>query len=492
MNNVVDSPLVVRKLRDLRMEQLTDSQHLSNAYLTQPDETSKMVTFALQKQTKSILTMLGGMSNTREIESREWKWDLMGMRERISDVIVTSPDATANSNQPGLNRSTFRVYVNDYYFVQGDVLNSDNGTQIRVQEIPYKDDIALVLVCQIVDPNIRFISPDQISLGAQFNKDYNTQPEGSMRGGTTAFEAGMQMVNQLTILRQTYGFTRSAATDVMVIEVKAPNGESSKYWTKVAEWAHMVAWEREKERLLMYATHSKDGGAAVGVETVMGDNGRFVSQGAGLRQQISASNIRAYSFLTYEFLETFLLDLAWGADQYGGSVDFLALTGKGGMIEFNRAIQDKRIALGVQLLEKAIFIGGNGQELELHGAFTKVVFPSGNSFKITEFTPYNDTVRFRTKHPITNLPVESYRFTLLNFGSSGTTGEQNIRMVAKKGAMDIADYVCGLWGPTLNGSQRNKGASSGFDGYELHKLCEIGAQMSNPLENGELIYVPGA
>ena len=68
----------------------------------------------------------------------------------------------------------------------------------------------------------------------------------------------------------------------------------------------------------------------MGMVHLKGENQRSVYHGAGLRQQISPANKRTYYKLTYELLDTFLLDLSYNANRWGGNLNFVALTGKNG------------------------------------------------------------------------------------------------------------------------------------------------------------------
>ena len=110
------------------------------------------------------------------------------------------------------------------------------------------------------------------------------------------------------------------------------------------------------------------------------------------------------------------MDLSYSAQSWGGDTKFLALTGKMGMIEFDRAITEKASSLGFMVVNEGRFISGKGMELTFEGQFRTVKFPNGIELTVKTFDPYDDIVRNRTLHPVSKRPLESYRFTILNIG----------------------------------------------------------------------------
>ena len=294
----------------------------------------------------------------------------------------------------------------------------------------------------------------------------------------------MTLTNQLTTLRKQYSVTRSAATDVMVVELFSEDGKSTKYWTKLAEWTALAQWYKEIDKSMIYSIYNKN---PEGYVTLQGENKRPVYTGAGLRQQISPANVRFYSKLTYEILDEFLLDLSYAANRWGGNHKFVALTGKMGMREFQNAVIEKLKGLPGAVSNTASFISGSGMEMTFGGAFTTVKFLNGIELTVKEFAPYDDIVRNRTLHPKTKKPLESYRFTILNFGAN-KNGKSNIRKVAKINSENAMWHVCGSTTPFGDVAKSiSTMRSSGIDGYQVHLLAEVGIQLEDPTSCGELI-----
>lgn len=482
MSQVNVSPLQLHQLRKLPSG-MTESSHLSQAYLTEPERMDGVLAFAFGTQNENVLAMLtGGLGNTRFIENREYKWDLHGQVERAIEI---SADPITTGEKPGLGGMPFHMKFSENLFHVSDNIVADDGTQARVSQVR-NNGLDYIVSAILTDPDSsRWIDPKHIKPGAKWSKDYSTVEEFSAKGGGTDYQAPMTLTNQLTTLRKHYTVTRSAATDVMVIELFGPDGKSTKLWTKLAEWTALGQWYREIDKALLYSVYNKD---SQGLVKLKGENQRPVYHGAGLRQQISPANKRTYYKLTYELMDTFLLDLSYNANRWGGNYNFVGLTGKMGLREFSNAITERQNALGITVTDNGTFITGKGDNLTLTGHFKRVEFLNGITLTMKEFNPYDDIVRHRTLHPVSMKPIESYRITILNFGT--INGKANIRKVAKKNSENAMWHVAGSTTPFGDVSKSiSTMRSSGLDGYEVHLLAEIGIQVQDPTSCGELIMV---
>jgi hypothetical protein len=481
--NATLSPLQLYTTRNFNG--LTEQNHLSNAFLTEPEKVGAIMAYAFGFAHDNVLSLLtGGIGNTMEISNREYQWALHAQNDRAIEVTGNLSDG---GSTPGIAGSTFRVKFGEKFFEQSDNLVSDDGTQVRVQFEPYQDGNSYVYTLQLTSADqTKFIDAAQIAAGARFSKDYSTVEEYSSKGGGTHYATPFQLRNQLTTLRKHYEVTRSAATDVMIIELPDPMNpkKKTKLWVKLAEWTAIAQWYREVDRSYIYSEYNKD---SLGMVYTRGLNGRPVYTGAGLRQQIAPANVRYYNQLTHTILDDFLLDLSYSAQKEGGNHKFVALTGKMGMREFDRAITEKAKGLGFLVLNEGKFISGSGQELTFEGQFKTVKFLNGVELTVKEFAPYDDIVRNRTLHPRTKKPLESYRFSILNFGTTAK-GEANIVKVCKKDSDLAMWHVCGSTDP-MGGVAKSISTmrSSGIDGYEVHMLSECGLMVKDPTSCGELI-----
>ena len=294
------------------------------------------------------------------------------------------------------------------------------------------------------------------------------------------YNTHIELHNHLTTVRLSYDITGSAHSTVLAVGITdAKTGKTSYLWSDFQEWKAMREWYKRMERQLVYSKYNANQDGTV---DLMGSNGRPVYIGAGLLQQIAPSNRRYYTRLSADLLEDFLFDLSYNI--LGSSErKFVAFTGEMGLREFDRVMKEKASTFTVV---DSKFITGSGQELVLGGQFTTYRMTNGIELTVKHLPAYDDTIHNRKYHPITGKPLESYRFTFLDFGSRD--GEANIVKVVRK------DRELAIWhtgGSVTPGAGYGKSVSTlrsnAKDGYSVHFLGEVGIMVRDPRACGELI-----
>lgn len=459
---------------------LTQQNHLASAYLTEPDTFDTLVTRMFGMQGANPLSYLtAGTGRKKEIGNREFEWYLQGDDEKAIAII----DAMGNDNgTPGKYHQTFTIKVGEKWFADQEVLALDDRSyRVRIMAEPYFDGEGWILTLRTTNPDKdSYIDPTLLGAGKQLSKDYTTVPEFST-GGNTTFSSPFKMRNHLTTLRKSYTITRSAATDVLVIKMSDPNDPKkfATVWTKYAEWEAVAQWYREIERALVYSTFSAD---AQGKVDMIGNNGLPVYEGAGLRQQIAPANKREYTELSEEIVREFLIDLSYNVTPES-SRKFVAFTGEYGFYEFDKAMQ---ASAKQWTLVDSVFVTGKGQDLKLGGQFKTYMGINGTELTLKHMPLYDDTVAQRQLHYKSNRPLESYRFTILDFGMHG--GESNIQKVYKKDSEMMLWHTAGSIDPYGNTAKSISTArANNLDGYSVHMLTECGLIIKNPMACGELI-----
>lgn len=485
MNNDKISPLQLTKLRKLPTG-MTEANHLSQFYLTEPEKMDGVLAYAFGTENKSVLSMItGGLGNTKYVHSDEYTWDLHGQNERRVDI---SRNHLGGGNTPGVPGTYFKIYFGEKLFARTELIASANGTQLYVSDDPYQDGTDWVYTVQLYDPNLSFITPDQVDLGGSFSKDFSPVEEFSDQGGQTYFSAPMKFVNRLTTLRKEFAVTRDAHINgqYMVMKLYSPDGKSTTMWTKLVEWTFLQQFQQEIDRSYVYSIYN---GAGTPNGPIKGKNGRPVFTGAGLRQQISPANTRTYSRLTYQILQDFLEDLVYAGKLHNSGKKFIALTGSQGMKEFDRAMSEYARGNNFTVTNNGTFIKGDGSNLTLTGHFKTVEFMNGITLTVQQFEPYDDDVKNAGNlHPISKRPIESYRFTILNVAEGGEGGS-NLKRVAKEKSDSIMWYNAGSITPTGDvANSMSTMRSSKADGYEVTKIVSCGMYMENPLSSGEILY----
>ena len=471
---------------------LVDENMLSNALLTKPHEVASVISYVFGVKDdgygSTIDFLTGGLGKTMVIDQRIYEWNVLIETDRAVNIVkamwnnteITA--ANAASLTPGLGNTPIVVYLEDKWFGPGAILEFDNKDfQARVQGTPYQDGSAWVYTLVVADAHANsFVPAEYLLPGRQVSRLGSAYEEYSDEADIINYNTQVKLRNHLTTVRLSYDITGSAYSTVLAIALKDPNtGKSSYLWADYQEWKAMREWEKRLERQLVYSHYNAN---ADGTTDLMGTNGRPVYIGAGLLQQISPSNKRYYTQLTAELLEDFLFDLSYnilGTNER----KFVALTGEMGMREFDRVLKEK--AAGYQLIDTK-FVTGAGQELTLGGQFTTYKMTNGVELTLKHCPLYDNIVYNRQLHPITGKPLESYRFTFLDFGSRD--GEPNIVKVVRKGREFVQWYTGGSVAPGAGYAKSiTTLRSNARDGYQVHFLGECGIMVRDPRACGELI-----
>lgn len=458
---------------------LTDSNNLSNAFLTQPEMVNNTLSFVFGWKYKNPLSLFtGGLGKTRTLTNRQYQWSMIGDLERPISVLRNLGDG---GSTPGLGGLPFRVVLAEKEFVSGEVLIPDNRDySVIVEGDAVQDGDGFVYTFRLINPDSSaFMPPELISAGKEFSKDYSAFEEGSSRSGITTYGTPFQLRNHLTTQRKSREITGSAQTDVMAIVMKDPeSGKSSFLWADVQEWTFLQQWYRELDRSQLYSVYNAD---SQGVVKLKGETGRPIFIGAGLRQQISPSNKRFYTKLTENVIREFMLDLTYNV-KGDGDAKFIAMAGWGFMDAFDKAM--KQSIAGWNLVDSK-FVTGSGQNLTLGGQFLTYKGINGIEMTVVHQPLYDDPTHNRELHPVTGRPKESYRATFIDYGMYN--GESNIMKVAKKDRETVMWYTGGSTGPGGHNNSASRMGSSTFDGYAVHALSETGIMLQNPMSCGELI-----
>lgn len=379
----------------------------------------------------------------------------------------------------GERLTTFLKFANNVG--PGAILELDDKEfQLRVSGAPFQDGNEWVYTCFLADgQSTSFVPGSQLLPGKQVSRLGSAYEEYSEEADIINYNTHIALRNHLTTVRLSYDITGSAYSEVLAVALKDPKtGKTSYLWSDFQEWKAMREWYKRLERQLVYSKYNAN---QDGTTSLMGTNGRPVYIGAGLLQQIHESNRRAYTELTAELLEDFLFDLSYNIL---GSAErkFVAFTGEMGMREFDKVLKQK--AAAYQLVDTK-FISGSGQELVLGGQFVTYRMTNGIELTVKHIPLYDDTVHNRTLHPVTGKPLESYRFTFLDFGMRD--GEANIVKVVRKGRELVQWYTGGSVAPGAGYAKSiSTLRSNAKDGYSVHFLGEVGIMVRDPRACGEL------
>ena len=471
-----------------RFSDLVDENMLSNALLVKPHEVSSVISYVFGAKddgySSSLDFLTGGLGKTMTIDQREYRWSVM----IDSDKAITIRSASWNGSEvvdgvtAGLGNTPILLSLEEKHFGPGAILELDDKEyQLRVAGAPFQDGNDWVYTCFMADgQSSSFVPAKYLKAGAQVSRLGSAYEEYSEEADIINYNTHIKLRNHLTTVRLSYDITGTAYSTVLSIALKDPKtGKTSYLWADFQEWKAMREWYKRLERQLVYEKYNAN---QDGTTDLMGTNGRPVYIGAGLLQQISPANRRFYTELTAELLEDFLFDMSYnmiGTNER----KFVAFTGEMGMREFDRVLKEKA---GQYQLVDTKFVTGSGQELTLGGQFTTYKMAGGMEITVKHMKLYDDTVHNRKLHPITLKPLESYRFTFLDFGMRD--GEANIVKVARKDRELVMWHTGGSVTPGAGyGKSINTLRSNAKDGYAVHFLGECGIMVRDPRACGELI-----
>lgn len=464
---------------------MTEQSHLGTALKIQPHKMmGKMDELFSARNIYSdnplLSTLMGGKATEETIDGTEWEWELKGAITRplvVIENILSSSDTT-----PGKYRRPFKLKLDENWFLPGDVINpgtSDKRYQVRITDEVQRHGDGWVYTVRIMSDNDQdFIPTKYLAPGTQWAKLYSVYEEAAEQSGSTQFSFPISLRNKMTKYRKQYKITDYASTQVLATAIPDSKGQYHTFWNRYAEVEYWQQWYRELERGAWYSRST---------DTVLGANGRPVRSGPGIQEQLEDSHIHRYTHLTTKLLEEYLMDIFYSRTKPGQGRNVRVYTGEYGMIIFHRAVQDWMSKRGfiknVEVFTNKIQSDIHVNALEAGYQYLRYHMANGASMEAVHNPLYDDrSINFEID-PITGFPVESQRFTFLDF-SGEKAGSSNIQIKIKRDGTAFG-YVEGLYGPL---GPKNGGSSAhAGDYYEMHVEKTCGIHIHDVTKCGELI-----
>lgn len=442
-------------------EGMTDENSLANALLTEPDKLSPVLTHLAGQEDKrfplSFLTE--GLNNVKYINDIEYDYPVMGRLNK--SVVAVSLDAGT-----GVSHSRFKVTFAERWFVKQYIIENPSGIQMRVMEDPIETAGGWQYTLQLVtSDSTEAVATGDIA-GKQFVQLFAPTAFSGSRGNESNWVAPSKMRNQISLIRKSYRYEGNMPDRVVNVELTV-GGRTTKLWYDFEEYQHMLRWKEEAEYALWYSQYNRD---TDGVIHLKDDNGKPIPLGSGVIEQIP--NVDTYSELTATKLKNVVRDALYGASD-AAQMNIVLFTGLGGLEEFDKAMKDE-ISSGsyIKNTDPSSFITGSGANLQLGGFFTSYKHIDGHVITVRHLPLFDHGARALNsdKHPVTGLPLESYRMIFLDM--STYDGEQNVAMVTRKGRELVRWAVAGASVPP--GFQGNALRANDVDGASVHFMKESG------------------
>lgn len=433
---------------------------------------------------KVLLGMTGAKSfGVKEIEDEIYRWQLQGAEYKCARVLE---NLEVSNTAPGLNGVTFKVKLDlDYYAYPDVIMGEDPEYPLQIVDaVPDGDGTVYTLRLLGDSRPDRFLPPYLLEVGREFSKTWTAVPsEYNQWFGTQQYPSSFKLESQVGAFAQKLTVTDKLMRQEGRLGIKfiytdpttgAENVQSR--FLPMAESKMHDELYKSMEAQMWYGQK----------ETVAGPDGYWQKQGPGLRQQLKDGHTDYYNGpLTTERMKNYLMDIFFSReDEQDRAV--VAMTGTLGSIMFHDALASEASSF---LTLDTNFIsdynaGMRGRHLSFGAQFRHYQGPEGIEVTLVKNPMYDSRQYCKRPHPLyPEMPVDSARFTFMDFGSSG--GENNISMLKVKDTYRFG-YTVGTVGP--NGPVKGGQAGALKAGYDLFTEGTAGIWMKDVTRGGELIY----
>ena len=465
---------------------MTELNHLGAALLAKPHVFESRMTqlFSASRYSDNPLTFMLSGKSEKTISTSAWEWEMRGATTRPL-VVVENVEPSANTT-PGIMKRPFKMKLDTDWYLPGDIINpgsSNKKYSVRIQSQPFRSGNGYIYEVRGMwdDPQM-FLPLKYLERGTQWAKLFAQYEEAAEQSGSTQYSLPIAMQNRMSRYRKTYRVTGDAANEVLAVKIPDSKGVYHDSWIKYAEVEYWEQWYRELERGYWYSRSTK---------TVLGANGRPIYSGPGVQEQLEDSHQHYYSVLTARLIEEYLMDIFYSRVKPGSGRRIAAFTGEYGMIQFHRAIMEWQQKKGfIQVVDQVMIknVPSNYTENGLQAGFqyVKYVMANGAVLELIHNPLYDDREINFEIDPVTGFPMESQRFTFLDFSKER---EGNIVLMNKANSFKLG-YVAGLQSPY--GPTNNKIMSHSGDYYDMHVQKQCGVHIQDVSRCGELILARAA
>jgi hypothetical protein len=465
---------------------LTERDHLGRALMIAPhkmmDKVNQLFSAYNYYSNNPLSTMLQGIKGGEiTIAGTEWEWEMMGADTR--PLVVLEKVEPDDNLKPGQYKRRFKIKLDENWYKTTDVITPGTSSKkynCVIVDGPIRSGDGYIYTLQLLTTNEKdFLPPALLKPGQQWTKGYSISGEAAEKGGSTQFSMPLAFRNKLSKFRKEYMITDYASTEVLRVGLPDANGNIQKSWLRYADMKFFKQWYEELEYARWYAKSAD----------VYQDNGRPYQTGPGIQEQLEDSHVEYYNQLSVSLIDQYLMDIFYGRVAPGSEGrNITAFTGEYGMAAFHEAVSDvmqkRGLIKNIEVFTDKVNSPYAKNAYAYGMQFVQYNLTNGGSLKLVH-NPLYDNRKIHTEvDPISGRPVESMRFTFLDF--AGEAGKSNIKVTKKEGG-DFFTYVCGNYTP-YGPAKRNAFASHAGDYYEMHIGGHEGIHIEDVTKCGELIY----
>jgi hypothetical protein len=465
---------------------LTTKNHLGAIYQNKPQDTSQMINLLYRANRGTNFGIFLQKFTPLYLKTDDdFRWRLQGSSKKNIPLVACTVNGSAISatTQTGRNGGRFTLTFPEQYFSDTNLIVGEKNSvyPIRIVGLPVPNGTLWDYECELFTGDSDLYVPyDELVSGKRFSKEWSiVEKTLSIKGGTPTYTSPFSMKNTFSMIRMQDTrpgnmISRPVAFSWQTID---SNGKTRQLttWTQYADWEFETQFQDMKDKLINFATTNR---ADDGTFKQIGYSGFKIEQGAGLEQQIEASNILFYNDfdVDIEWLTEAIMDLTDDSKgTYGQTRQVLLRTGKWGAYNFHKAIKN------YTTLYTPFYSGDekykSGLGWGFHENYVQYWGPDGTQLGVLVDPAFDDRERNKIMHPSGKGVAQSYVYQALNVGRTG--GEDNIRLVYEEGMEDFMGYMPGLRDPFQANNERRFMASP-EDGYTFHRAFTGGCMVQDP------------
>lgn len=455
---------------------LTTKNHLGYNFAIEPQKAAKTATMIYQANYGDALSAyLEKFSKINLETDDDFEWDLVsnGKKNIPLTRAEISPGSTASaSDKLGVNVSVFYLVFPEKYFADAEVIVGERNElyPIKILEEPQQVGDGYRYKCELLtgDRNL-FIPYQEVKAGKRFSKEWAPVSKTmSVKGGGVNYTFPFKMRNALTMIRLEDTVPGNMIKRPVRFSWKNNKGKVMTTWMDYRSYQMEMEWQSAINKLLHYATANKaDDGSYLNRDK----SGYQLEQGAGIKQQMEASNYYTYNKFNIDKFIDMLVDLTSGKIPQGQR-KLAVRTGERGMIQFHRALEDKANLFTPNNTAARIYMK-NGSTLGYRGQFLEYIGPNGIEVTIMHDPLKDDLERNKIYMPGQAGLAESYVYDILSMKTS--EGKDNIQKMIHD---DGRGYESGLRNPFDYG--KNTLMSNPKDAWTEHRWFIGGSVVFDP------------
>jgi hypothetical protein len=437
---------------------------------------------------KPLLGMTLAKGKSVTIDNEIYRWSLMGAEEKaLRSLGNVEP---ASNVTLGLGKESFRIKLDEGWLQNPDVIIPENNEYpMEIVDGPFPSGQGYEYIVQLqTDDTSKFLDSAYVDSGKLFYKK-STSTVSELNGlmGTTQFGATFQLQSQIGHFGQELTVTDKALREQgrLGVPYKTKDGSSKEMFIPYAEAKTKDELYKGVEWALLYGKKS----------TRKGYNGYTKFTGPGLREQLRDGWTQTYNgVLSESLLKDYLLDIFFGrVDEQDRKI--VAMTGTLGAMIFHdmlAGLASGFLTVDTHFIEKVSKkdYNLNDSHLAFGAQFVQYRGPVGIDVTLVYNPSYDDVSNCPEMHPIyTDMPVDSARFTFLDFGKTGKVNggmlTDNIQFLQQKDYISRHGYIPGSVTPM--GVLQGGATSSKIAGYTTFCETSGGIVVYDVTRAGELI-----